>query len=117
VGAEVVLLTDASPYDVPKHHGMQALRLQGSGASDAEHVSVGLAHFLPDGAAERDASPFEKVDVVVAGELAVITDKAEATLGALDSCRIAPDEARWIENRTAKPASMLVVTPTVRAWS
>jgi hypothetical protein len=47
----------------------------------------------------------------------VITDKAEATLGALDSCRIAPDEARWIENRTAKPASMLVVTPTVRAWS
>jgi hypothetical protein len=41
----------------------------------------------------------------------VVTDDGEETLGPLDSCRLAPNEARAVENRTNLPASMLVVMP------
>jgi hypothetical protein len=41
----------------------------------------------------------------------VITDDGEAVLGAYDSIYLAPNEARSIENRTNRPASMLVVMP------
>jgi mannose-6-phosphate isomerase-like protein (cupin superfamily) len=87
------------------------LRLQGYDASDAEAFSVGLSHFLPGGGAEFDATPIEKVYVVVSGEVTVVTDEGEVTLRPLDSCRLAPGEARAVENRTNLPASMLVVMP------
>lgn len=41
----------------------------------------------------------------------MVTDEGEVTLGPLDSCRLAPSEARAVENRTNLPASMLVVMP------
>jgi quercetin dioxygenase-like cupin family protein len=49
--------------------------------------------------------------VVVDGKVTVTTDEGETTLGPLDSCRLAPGEARSIVNRTNHPASMLVVMP------
>lgn len=108
---QVTRLQDAEPYEAPKHHDMRALRLQGFDASDAHGFWVGLSHFLPGGGAELDATPLEKVYVVLDGEVTVITDDGEATLGALDSCWLAPNEARSIVNRTNRPASMLVVMP------
>jgi quercetin dioxygenase-like cupin family protein len=108
---EVVRLNDARPYEAPKHFDMRSLRLQGFDASRAEKFWVGLSHFLPGGGAERDATPLEKVYVVLEGEVTVITDSDETVLRRLDSCRLAPDEARSIENRTNQPASMLVVMP------
>ncbi len=108
---DVVRLEDARPYEAPKHFDMRSLRLQGFDASGAEGFWVGLSHFLPGGGAERDATPLEKVYVVIDGEVTVITDEGETVLRALDSCRLAPDEARSIENRTNQPASMLVVMP------
>jgi uncharacterized cupin superfamily protein len=101
----------ARPYDAPKHHDMRALRLQGWDASPAEAFWVGLSHFLPGGGAERDATPLEKVYVVVDGEVVIVTDDGETTLGPLDSCHLAAGEARSVENRTNLPASMLVVMP------
>jgi mannose-6-phosphate isomerase-like protein (cupin superfamily) len=56
-------------------------------------------------------TPVEKVYVVLEGEVTVITESGTATLGRLDSCRLAPNEARAIENRGNLPASMLVVMP------
>jgi quercetin dioxygenase-like cupin family protein len=53
----------------------------------------------------------EKVYVVLDGEVTVITDAGETVLRRLDSCLLAPNEARSIENRTNQPASMLVVMP------
>lgn len=108
---EVVRLADARPYEAPKHYDVRSLRLQGFDASGAEGFWVGLSHYLPGGGAEHDATPIEKVYVVLEGEVTVITDDGETTLGPLDSCRLAPNEARAVENRSNRPASMLVVMP------
>ena len=43
--------------------------------------------------------------------MTVKTDDDEVTLGPLDSCYLAPNEARSVENKTNVPASMLVVMP------
>jgi quercetin dioxygenase-like cupin family protein len=108
---KVTRIGDAKPYVAPKHFDMRSLRLQGFDASDAKNFWVGLSHFLPGGGAERDVTPIEKVYVVLEGEVTVVTDAGEATLGPLDSCHLAPNEARAVVNRTNRPASMLVVMP------
>ena len=108
---QVTRLGDARAYQAPKHFDCTALRLQGWEASGARGFWVGLSHFLPGGGCEREATPLEKVYVVVDGEVTVVTDDGDTTLGPYDSCYLAPDEARAIENRTNRPASMLVVMP------
>jgi quercetin dioxygenase-like cupin family protein len=107
----VVRIADARPYTAAKHFDMRSLRLQGHDMSPAKGFWVGLSHFLPGGGAERDSTPIEKVYVVLAGEVTVITDSGETTLKPLDSCYLAPGEARAVENRSNLPASMLVVMP------
>ena len=106
---EVTRLADARPYEAPKHVASHALRLQGWDASAASQFWVGLSHFLPGGGCERDRSPVEKVYVVTEGEITIVTDGGEATLLPYDSCYLAADEARAIENRTNRPASMITV--------
>jgi len=108
---QVVRLADAKPYQAPGHFDMRGLRLQGFEASETDGFWVGLSNFLPGGGAERDATPIEKVYVVVEGEVTVVTDDGEVVLRAFDSCHLEPDEARAIENRTNLPALMLVVMP------
>jgi quercetin dioxygenase-like cupin family protein len=107
----VTRIEAARPYQAPRHLDMRALRLQGFDASPSESFWVGLSHFLPGGGAEPEASPLEKVYVVLEGAITVITDDGEQELGPLDSCHIAAGERRSIENRTNRPASMLVVMP------
>ena len=108
---QVVRLGDAKPYQAPKHSDCTALRLQGFDASDAKNFNVGLSHFLPAGGVERDATPLEKVYVVTEGEITIVTDDGEVTLHPYDSVYLAPNEARAIENRTNRPASMITVMP------
>ncbi len=108
---QVVRLGDAEPYQAPKHFDCIALRLQGVDASDARNFNVGLSHFLPGGGVERDATPLEKVYIVTEGEITIVTDDGEATLGPYDSVYLAPDEARAIQNRTNRPASIITVMP------
>lgn len=108
---QVNRIGDVAPYEAPKHFDMRGLRLQGFDASPAENFWVGLSHFLPGGGAESDATPLEKVYVVVDGTVTVTTDDGDTELGPLDSCHLAPGERRSIENRTNTPASMLVVMP------
>ena len=103
--------SDVEPYDPPGHTDCRALRLQGWDASDSSNFWVGLSHFLPGGGTTHEGTPLEKVYVVVAGEVTVITDEGEATLGPLDSCHIAPGEARTVTNRSNDVATMLVVMP------
>ena len=108
---QVTRLAEAGGYEAPGHHGMVGLRLQGFDASDTQSFWVGLSHFLPGGGAEQEATPVEKVYVVLEGEVTVITDDGETTLRPMDSCRLAPDEARAILHRTNLPASRLVAMP------
>ncbi|MDC7785027.1 cupin domain-containing protein [Rhodoplanes sp. TEM] len=105
----VTRFTDAKPYEAKRHHAMVALQLQGGAESATEAFTCGLSHFLPGGGAEMSASAAEKLYVVVAGEVTVITDGGEVVLGPLDSCHLAPGEARAIENRGNAVASMLVI--------
>ena len=106
---QVTRIKDANPYDAAKHYKMEALRLQGLEATDVESFSCGLSYFQPGGGAERSCSQNEKVYVVLGGEITVITDEGEETLGYLDSCYIAPGEYRSVENRSDEVATMLVM--------
>jgi hypothetical protein len=77
---QVTRLAQARGYEAPGHHGMLGLRLQGFDASDTQSFWVGLSHFLPGGGAEREATPVEKVYVVLGGEVTVITDDTQISL-------------------------------------
>lgn len=112
---QVVGIEDAGTYAAPGHFDVRTLRLQGADASPVENFTVGLSVFLPAGGCEMSTTPLEKVYVVVEGEVTILTDEGEATLGPLDSIYLAPNEARAIENRTNKAATMLVVMPPVPA--
>ncbi len=104
-----VELKDVKPYQAPKHFNMTALRLQGKEETGAQRFWMGLSHFLPGGGAEYDQSQTEKIYFVLEGEVTVKGDQGEIVLGRWDSIYIGPGEGRSIENKTNKPASMLVV--------
>ena len=70
---------------------------------------VGMSHFLPGGGAENSGSNAEKVYFVLSGEITVITETGEATLGPNDSCYLAAGEKRSIVNRSQSPTAMLVI--------
>ncbi len=98
-------------YDAPGHSDCASYRLQTMDVGGAGHVSVGVSYFLPGGGAEMSASDAEKVYLVIDGEVTVITQDGEVTLGPLDSCRISAGEARRVENRGQQVATMAVVMP------
>ena len=102
---------EAETYDAPNHWGVTGLRLQGFEEGGPENQWVGFSQFLPGGGAGPDSTPFEKVYVVLEGEMTVEVDGAETVLGAMDSCTIPPDEVRRIENKTNNICKMLVVIP------
>ncbi len=102
---------DAEPYEAPNHFGVTGLRLQGFEDGGPTNQWVGLSQFLPGGGAGPDATPFEKVYVVLDGEMTVIVDGEETVLGKFDSCTIPPGEIRKIENRRNDVCTMLVVIP------
>lgn len=102
---------DAQPYEAPNHFGCHGLRLQGFEDGGPTNQWIGFSQFLPGGGAGPDSTPFEKVYVVLEGEMTVIVDGQETVLGPMDSCTIAPNELRKIENRTNETCKMLVVIP------
>ena len=102
---------EARPYQAPNHWDVVGLRLQGFEEGGPTNQWVGLSQFLPGGGAGPDSTPFEKVYIVLEGEMTVIVDGAETVLRKFDSCTIAPNEVRKIENRTNHVCAMLVVIP------
>ena len=102
---------DATPYEAPNHRGVVGLRLQGFEAGGPRNQWVGFSQFLPGGGAGPDSTPFEKVYVVLDGEMTVIAGGKETVLGPMDSCTIAPAALREIVNRSNHVCKMLVVIP------
>jgi quercetin dioxygenase-like cupin family protein len=102
---------EAQPYDAPNHRGVVGLRLQGFEPDGPTNQWVGLSQFLPGGGAGPDSTPFEKVYIVIDGEMTVIVDGRQTVLRKFDSCTIAPHEVRLIENRTNHTCTMMVVIP------
>ena len=107
----VARFSDAQPYEAPNHRDVRSLRLQGFTEGGPANQWVGLSHFLPGGGAGPDASPIEKVYVILEGEMTVIVDGRETVLRRLDSCTIPANESREIVNRSNAVCSMLVVMP------
>lgn len=102
---------DAKPYDAANHRGVVGLRLQGFEPDGPTNQWVGLSQFLPGGGAGPDATPVEKIYVVLDGEMTVLVGGEETVLGAFDSCTIPAGEVREIVNRTNRVVTMLVVIP------
>ena len=102
---------DAEPYDAPNHWDVVGLRLQGFEDGGPTNQWIGLSQFLPGGGAGPDSTPFEKVYVVLDGEMTVIVGDGETVLRRYDSCTVAPGEVRKIENRSNHTCTMLVVIP------
>ncbi|PJI86170.1 mannose-6-phosphate isomerase-like protein (cupin superfamily) [Yoonia maricola] len=102
---------DAAKYEAPNHWEVTGLRLQGFEDGGPTNQWVGFSQFLPGGGAGPDSTPFEKVYVVLEGEMTVEIAGEISTLGPMDSCTIPPGEIRRIENKTNHICKMLVVMP------
>ncbi len=102
---------DATAYEAPNHRGVTGLRLQGFEDGGPENQWVGFSQFLPGGGAGPDSTPFEKVYIVIDGEMNVEIGDETTVLGPMDSCTITPGEVRRIENRSNHVCKMLVVIP------
>ena len=107
----VVRLADAPAYHPPGHVDMRCLRLQGREAGPSDGLILNLCHLLPGGTTGLDASPVEKVYVVLDGEVVISNGDSEVELRAWDSCRIAAGEARCVQNRTSRNATVLLAMP------
>lgn len=108
---KVTRFSEAPHYQAPNHYDMRSLRLQGFEPGGPEKFWTGLSHFLPGGGAGPDASPLEKVYVVLSGELSIKTPDHEVVLRPLDSCCIPGGEVRELKNCCNDVATMLVVMP------
>lgn len=103
--------SEAQPYEAPNHRGVVGLRLQGFEPDGPKNQWVGLSQFLPGGGAGPDSTPFEKVYVMLEGQMTMMINGRETVLGPLDSCTIPPGEVREIQNRTNYVCKMLVIIP------
>jgi glyoxylate utilization-related uncharacterized protein len=109
---QITRYEDARRYDAPKHFDVRALRLQGCDASASKFAWMGISHYLPEGRADMDAGPLEKIYLVLAGELVVeLGDGSKHVLRAMDSCHIPGGEARAVRNETNAVATLLVIMP------
>jgi quercetin dioxygenase-like cupin family protein len=102
---------DTKSYEAPNHRGVHSLRLQGFEEGGPKNFWTGLSHILPGGGAGPDATPLEKVYVVLEGEVTVRAEGQEVVLRELDSVTIGAGVEREVLNRSNAMAKMLVVMP------
>jgi quercetin dioxygenase-like cupin family protein len=102
----------APAYVPPAHHGVAAARLQGHEAGPTERFWVGLSYYLPGGGADESPTAEETVYVVLQGTLFVQADGREEEIGPLDSVHLPKGTLRRVQNRSAEPATLLVIIGT-----
>jgi quercetin dioxygenase-like cupin family protein len=107
----VVRFDDAPPYEAPGHTDMRMVRLQGREAGPSDTLWLGISTLAPGGGTTLDASPIEKMYVVLDGAVTISNGAEEAILEPHDSCRIAPNERRALRNDTQNPAVILLAMP------
>jgi mannose-6-phosphate isomerase-like protein (cupin superfamily) len=104
----------ATQYFPANHLQMRCLRLQGHEAGPADDLWLGVSIIEPGGHTSMDASSVEKHYVVLEGAVTITSGEGEVELQRHDSCRLAPGEARKLENRTTAPAAILLAMPFPR---
>lgn len=102
---------DTEKYEAPNHWQVTGLRLQGFEEGGPTNQWVGLSQFLPGGGAGPDSTDFEKIYVVLEGEMTIEWDDKSEVLCPMDSCTIPPGQVRRIENKSNHVCKMLVVMP------
>jgi mannose-6-phosphate isomerase-like protein (cupin superfamily) len=107
-------LSEAKPYEAPNHRDYKSLRVFGAEMGGSQTLIFGISHFLPGGGAGPDASPPEKVYIVLEGELTVIVGGKETVLKKHDSCVIGPNESREIINRGNDVCTIAVAVAPVK---
>ncbi len=107
----VVRLDLAPAYHPPGHVDMRCLRLQGREAGPSDGLILNLCHLLPGGNTGWDTSAVEKMYVVLDGDVVISNGEQEHELRPWDSCRLAAGEARRVENRTNRTATVLLAMP------
>jgi hypothetical protein len=107
----IVRFEAAPPYAAPGHHDMHMRRLQGREAGPSDTLWLGVSEIAPGGGTTLDASPIEKMYVVLDGEVVISNGSEEAVLRRWDSCRIAPNEGRALKNNTTRSATILLAMP------
>ncbi len=105
----VTRFDEAPSYTAPGHDLMQMVRLQGREAGPSDTCWMGVSRLDPTGGTTLDVSPYEKMYVVLDGEVTISNGQDEAVLRRWDSCRIAPNEGRQLKNNTDAPATILLV--------
>ena len=108
---KVTRLEEAVKYSPPKHYDCFAMHLQHKNLGCDAPYWVGCSYFLPGGKAEWDASPLEKIYIVLEGEITIEFEDQQVKLGPMDSIFIGPSENREVRNETNECATMLVVMP------
>ncbi len=109
---KVTRLEDAVKYSPPKHtSNCHAMHLQHKNLGCEAPYWVGCSYYLPGAKAEWDASPLDKIYIVLEGELTMAFEDQEVKLGPMDSIFIGPNENREVRNDSNSVATMLVVMP------
>ena len=103
--------TEAKPYEAPNHWGVVGLRLQGFEPGGPTNQWVEILAVSSRRRRGSHSTPFEKVYVVLSGRMTLIVDGEETVLSPMNSCTIAANEMRKIENRENDVCKMLVVIP------
>ena len=100
---------DAAAFQPEGHSGVSPVRL--TGTAPDESISVVLSSYEPGAQAERSPVALDTVYTVLTGRLTVSLDDEQIELSHLDSLFLPAGCVRAVENRTAEPASMLVIRP------
>ena len=106
---KVTRLSEAVKYSPPKHDDCYSMHLQHESLGCEAPYWVGCSYYLPGAKAEWDASPLDKIYIVLEGELTIAFDDQVTTLGPMDSIWIGPNENREVHNESNNVVTMLVV--------
>jgi mannose-6-phosphate isomerase-like protein (cupin superfamily) len=104
-------LVTAKPYDAPNHRLIDSVRLLGFEPDGPTSFWVGHSTVHPGGDVGPDASPIEKVYVVLNGSLTITSGSETRVLGPMHACRIPPNETRKFINLTDSAVTLLVIMP------
>jgi uncharacterized cupin superfamily protein len=105
----VTRFAQAPEYQAPGHDGMRTVRMLGKEAGPAGFAWMGLSIIEPGGCIQPSVSPFEKLYLVVEGEVEFANGEQSERLGTWDACRFAQSETRAVRNTTDRQAVILLV--------
>ncbi len=110
---KITRFSECKQYFPPKHdvtiHGML---LQHRDTGCEAPYWVGSSYYLPGSKCEMDASPLDKIYVMLDGELTItLEDGSVETIAKGDSIWIGPNVTREVKNNTNAVATMLVIMP------